>query len=347
LSQRRVNGETAMMITIKHVRPLLMIGTLAALAATAALAMPPASGAGTVAGRVAQARYTTGIGDQNAAMFLDPNWQRLHTGIARYIAPYDAALSTADLNRAKLWIARAQAANQRILIAFYHSERSPTRLPSVKTYERDVARFIRAFPSVSEYQPWNEANRGNLKHQFSSPSAEAAAGYYGALRKVCHGCTITGLDVLDQNSYRPTLRYIAQFKAALRRLHVPAPHLWGLHNYSDTNRFRSTGTSAIVGALGGTVWLTETGGVIKLLPDFRNGHGSGLSRAARALQYMFRLAASNPRITRLYIFQWRGAGAGARFDAGLTDAHFRPRPGYVVVCRQLHAANCNVKTVND
>ena len=32
-----------------------------------------------------------------------------------------------------------------------------------------------------------------------------------------------------------------------------------------------------------------------------------------------------------------------RFDAGLTNSHDQPRAGYVVVCRQLHAAKCKVK----
>ena len=79
-------------------------------------------------------------------------------------------------------------------------------------------------------------------------------------------------------------------------------------------------------------------------PSFLNHNGSGLKRATRALRYMFKLAGSNGHIKRLYIFQWLGAGAHAHFDAGLTDEHFQPRPGYVVVCRALHAAHCNVHT---
>jgi hypothetical protein len=325
---------------------MLLACALAVVAVASMPAVSSSSGAQSTA-HVTRTHYTTGIGDQNAEMFLDPNWQQLHMRIARYIAPYDAAVSPPDLAAAKLWIARARAAHQRILIAFYHSERSPTRLPSVRTYASDVAKFVRAFPFIREYQAWNEANRGNVPHQFSSPSASAAASYYKALRNACHGCTITALDVLDQKSPRPTLRYIAQFKAAVSRLHLPHPHLWGLHNYSDTNRFRPTGTRTIVRALGGTVWLTETGGIVRFPPAFLNHHGSGISRATRALRYMFTLAGSNPHIARLYIFQWLGAGPHAHFDAGLTNEHFQPRPGYVVVCRAMHAAHCNVRTSRD
>ena len=57
---------------------------------------------------------------------------------------------------------------------------------------------------------------------------------------------------------------------------------------------------------------------------------------------MFSLAGSSPQIKRLYIFDWSGGVASTRFDAGLTDAKGNPRPGYVVVCRALHAQRCSV-----
>ena len=52
----------------------------------------------------------------------------------------------------------------------------------------------------------------------------------------------------------------------------------------------------------GQVWLTETGGIVKLAGDFP----FSLSRQTRATSYMFTLAGLSPRITRLYIFQWTG-----------------------------------------
>jgi hypothetical protein len=121
------------------------------------------------------------------------------------------------------------------------------------------------------------------------------------------------------------------------------PSLWGLHNYSDTNRFSSSRTRAILAIVPGQVWLTETGGIVQFGGAFPNKKGSGLTRAARALSFMFHIAGSNSRIKRLYIFQWSGATEAARFDAGLMDPGYNPRPGYVVVCKQLHAASCKVK----
>jgi len=126
------------------------------------------------------------------------------------------------------------------------------------------------------------------------------------------------------------------------------PKVWGLHNYSDTNRFQSYRTREIVGVLPGEVWLTETGGIVQLGSSFTNHNGAGLTRAAKALSFMFKVAAANPRIKRLYIYNWTGATSQARFDAGLTDHLFRPRAGYVVVCKEMHAAGCGaVKPVKD
>lgn len=303
--------------------------------------------------------YLTGIGDEQTEMFGNPLWQQLHTKIARYIAPYDAAVRPYSLQKARQWIADAEAQHQQVLVAFYHSEYTPTRMPSVSVYQRDIEKFIKLFPNVHEYQPWDEANRGTIvevhhhgKHVIRhvalvSPSPMQSALYYRALKQVCTGCTVVGLDVLDQQYIGPTLSYIAQFKHDVAHLKTVMPTIWGLHNYSDTNRFQSTRTRAVLQAVPGQIWLTETGGIVHFGGAFPNKKGSGLTRAAKALSYMFRLASSNSRITRLYIFQWSGATGAVRFDAGLTDPHYKPRPGYVVVCEHLHGAKCRVKTARD
>jgi hypothetical protein len=327
----------------------------AALLAAFALAAVPTA----LAGRSqpvahAAASYLTGIGDQETEMFSNRLWQQLHTKIARYIAPYDAAVRPYSLMLAQRWIAAAEAQHQQVLVAFYHSEYTPTRMPSVATYTKDVQKFVKLFGRVTQYQAWNETNRGTVVEYpkgrrhigLVSPSPTQSAQYYKALKTVCKGCTITGLDILDGPSIGPSLAYIAQFKHALAHLRVPLPHLWGFHNYSDTNRFSSSRTRAILAAVPGEVWLTETGGIVKFGPSFPNVKGSGLRRAARALSFMFGLASSNPRIKRLYIFQWSGSRGSVRFDAGLMDPHYNPRPGYVTVCKQLRAAKCKMKTSN-
>jgi hypothetical protein len=336
-----------------HIRPraALCATLLAALASSIA---PSALAGASKPAAHASASYLTGIGDQETEMFSNRLWQQLHTKIARYIAPYDTAVRPYSLMLAQRWIAAAEAQHQQVLVAFYHSEYTPTKMPSVAAYTKDVQKFVKLFPRVTQYQAWNETNRGTVVESVKgkrhvalvSPTPTQSAQYYKALRAVCKGCTITGLDILDGPVIAPSLRYVAEFKRALAHLRVPLPHLWGFHNYSDTNRFSSSRTHAILAAVPGEVWLTETGGIVKFGGAFPNVKGSGLSRAAKALSYMFHLAASNSRIKRLYVFQWSGARGSARFDAGLMDPHYNPRPGYVTVCKQLHAAKCSMKTSN-
>jgi hypothetical protein len=285
--------------------------------------------------------FLTGIGNQEAGMFSNPLWQQLRTKIVRYVAPYDAVAHLADLNKAITFIRGAEATHEQVLVAFYHSEVTPTKLPSVALYKHYVQKFVKRFPHVRQYQSWDEANRGNVPHAFTSPSATLTAQYYQALIRVCKGCTAIGLDVLDAQNIGPTLTYISEFKREIGRLRTVMPKIWGLHNYSDINRLESWRTSALLRALGGQVWLTETGGLVKFGGAFPNSHGSGLTRAAKALKYMFAVAGSRPQVKRLYVYNWNGGTSSTRFDAGLTNVHEQPRAGYIVVCRQLHAAKCS------
>jgi hypothetical protein len=319
---------------------------LAALAlvlalAAALLAAPGAVGRAGAPRAHAAATYLTGIGDEQPQLFGNPLWQQLHTKIVRYIAPYDAVAHLASLNKAKLWIHEAEVHHQQVLVAFYHSEYSPLTLPSVAQYRHDVQKFVKLFPHVRQYQSWDEANRGYIPHYLASPSAVAAAKYYQALLRVCHGCTVVGLDVLDAQNIGNTLTYISEFKHEIGKLRTIMPSIWGLHNYSDINRLESWRTRELVRVLGGQIWLTETGGIVQFGGAFPNRGGSGLTRAAKVLKYMFAVAASVHQVKRLYIYDWTGGYASTRFDAGLMNAHNQPRAGYVIVCKQLHSAHCS------
>jgi hypothetical protein len=310
---------------------LLLCGL--ALAWSSIVGVPSALSAASKRQPVAHAAssYLVGIADEKTEMFTDPLWKQLHTRITRYIVPYDAAVRPYSLTLAAQWIRAAEAQHQQVLVAFYHS---------------DTKKFMKDFPNVHLYQPWNETNRGNVRYsyeKYNSPTAVESAKYYQALRHVCPKCTILGLDILDQAAVGPTVQYVSEFKSEIRHLRLPMPTLWGLHDYSDTNRFSSERTRAILAVVPGDVWLTETGGIVKFGGAFPNVHGSGLTRAAKALSFMFAIASKYTRIKRLYIYQWTGGTSSTIFDSGLTDAHHKPRPGYVVVCAHLHGAHCKVK----
>jgi hypothetical protein len=330
------------------IRRLLVVG--AAVAASALLIGATLGGAAGAKGtaHASRAHVQVGIGDENPALFSDPAFQALHVKIARYFAPYDLATAagSAELYSFEVWLAAAKAAGIQPLVAFYHNASSPKKLPSVATYAADIKLFLAMFPQITLLQPWNEVNRGNVggRGGYDSPSAKQSAQYYLALRAACPSCTIVGLDVLDSTSPSATIHYINKFKADVGRKNMP--RIWGLHNYSDTNRFYDRGTRAVLADVPGQVWLTETGGLAKLTPSFR----FNLARQKRATAYMFKLADAHSRITRLYIYQWYGGKNDKKdsFDAGLANSAGKPRPAYCVVYEHLLGKRrCPYKTAKN
>jgi hypothetical protein len=284
--------------------------------------------------------YTLGVSDQQASTFANPLFDALKFRAARYIAPYDVMSSPADLAAAQAWIAGARAKNQRILVHFERSHRSgrERRLPSVAEYRREVTKFQAAFPDVREIGVWNEANRcqsrGRIAGQPTCRKEQRLASYFKAARQVFDrpGTRIVALDVLDEQNVSRTVSTIRRF----RRFAGSRATILGFHNYSDTNRFSTTRTRRVLSAWRGKVWLTETGGIVKLGRSFR----TSTSRAAKALGCMFTLGKSNSRIQRLYVYQFNPAhSASDDFDAGLINRNGTRRPGYRVVQRK-QARSC-------
>jgi hypothetical protein len=270
---------------------------------------------------VAEGRFTTAISDQHASTFSHPLFKRLKIKQARLVVPWDALRRPYDTAAADAWLTAARLSRVQALVSFNHSRVSPRKLPSASQYRRAFQQFRKRYPWVKTISPWNEANH-NSQPTYRKP--KWAARYYNIVRSVCRSCKIIALDVLDQ---KDMVWYVRAFKRKARG----ALRIWGLHNYSDTNRFRSSGTKALLGTVRGQIWLTETGGVVK----FARGFPYNIRRQARATRYMFRLARSNRRIKRLYIYSWKGEKRGARFDAGLVYPNGKPRPAYHVVRKTL------------
>jgi hypothetical protein len=297
---------------------------LAPLAVLACLLAAPAAGHA----------YAVAIGDQQPDMFSNPLFQDLGIRKARYIVSYDVVKAGGyELARTDAWLAAARATGIESLVAFNHRRRDDCltsraqrrcHLPTVREYTGALRAFKQRYPWVKVISPWNEANH-QAQPTYGKP--KAAAAFYEAARKVFPAATIVGLDVLDTTRISETVAYIRAFRQRVRH----PPKVWGLHNYSDTNRFRNSGTKAVLAAVRGQVWLTETGGEVQ----FGRGFPFNPTRAAKAIRFMFKLAGSNRRLTRLYVYQWTGTGRAERFDAGLIAPNGRPRPGYHAVRGQL------------
>ena len=215
---------------------------------------------------------------------------------ARYITPYDVMESPADKAQWDAWYSAATAATRR------SSSPSSTRTAATRAAERAVGRRVHEGAQgvqggLSEGQrdlalergqplpPHDRRQRPGQPVKIGSLTGSQADGaYYKAARKIFKGskCTIVGLDILDEQNVKRTVKYLQSF---LRHA-SPDPKIIGFHNYSDTNRFSTTRTKRVLAAFHGKVWLTETGGIVKLGRSFP----ASTSRASKALGCMFTLA---------------------------------------------------------
>ena len=203
----------------------------------------------------APAALKIGIAENQPTMFSDPLFADLGVKYARVVVSWDVMTSGDDeLQRVTDYLTAAQAQGVDPLVTFEHARgaaeqcnqrknrrKRQCRLPSAREYERQFKRFRARFPLVRSYVAWNEINH------FTQPTyrhPKAAAQFSRIARRNCRGCRIVVADILDRADnarakkprFRSTLRYIKRFRKALK-----APRRYcGVHNYSDTNRFRDT-----------------------------------------------------------------------------------------------------------
>jgi hypothetical protein len=280
----------------------------------------------------AQANFKVGIADQHGSMFDNTNYQALNIKRVRYLIPYDWYKHEGQKAEVDYFLDRAEQDGADVLAHFTarrgcynngkYSKRKVCKAPSVSKYKYAFKRLRRDHPFLKTIGVWNE---GNHSSQPVSRNPKRAAQYFLAARKLCRSCKLVAADLLDT---RNMVSWFNQFK----RFAKGKARIWGLHNYGDVNRKRSTGTRALLRVASGEVWLTETGGILQMSGNFRRS----ASRQARATKYMFKLAARydsrkrgmKGRVTRLYNYQFTGAPRSARFDAGLVNEDGSQRKAY-------------------
>ena len=313
-----------------HSRTLLGAAVAAALVAGCG----GGSSKGPIGGRPSKSAILVGVGDQDPSTFTNPHFRDMGIRRARIIAPWNVALSPGDRDYLDGWLRAARAARVEPLVHFGAARGSlcparPCELPSVGEYRRAVAAFRRQWPWVRTLGTWNEANQ-HAQPTFRHP--KRAAEYYNALRSACPGCQVVAADVLDDPNMVSWVRAFQRY--------VRAPHIWGLHNYRDTNPRPGQlygGTRRLLSVTRGPVWLTETGGIVKfVLPSGRTLLPPSESRADEAVKRMFQLARRyRRRIRRIYIYHWRAPIPQNRFDSGLLRNDGKPRQAYFTVKRAL------------
>ena len=304
------------------------ISLLAAACLVAALLVVPATASAKIGVRI-------GLGDQQTTMFADSDFKKLKVKRVRYFIAWNAMSDAPRRIAAEDYVRRAAEDGASVFLHISSDDLRIKRakLPSTKAYKRQVGRLVRHFRTlgVREFGVWNEANHAS---QPTYKNPRRAAQYFKIMRGLCKSCTIVGLDVLDQ---RGVERYIQRFYRALGKSRSKAT-LVGIHNYSDVNRRRISGTKSIMRTVRrynrrANFWLTETGGVVK----FGRSFPFNPKRAAARLGYLFKIVKQQRRaIKRVYVYNWTGGRKGKlRFDAGLVDHRGKPRPAYRVLRKNL------------
>jgi hypothetical protein len=217
----------------------------------------------------------------------------------------------------------------RVLLSLGHARKRRLHhvLPTVTQYARVFRAFHRRYPWVTDYETWNEEN---LCGEPTCRNPERAARFYNAAKAICKRCRIVAADLLDTGTVGTWARRF--------RIVAKGPLIWGLHNYIDANLFTTHATLRFFALTRGSVWFTETGGLVKRKHHSGIRFPQGLKHAGKATAFVFRLAALSPRVKRVYFYQWMpDPNKHATWDSALVDRRGRPRPALAVLQSWLFA----------
>jgi hypothetical protein len=299
------------------IRALVLSIALVAILAAPAAAAPPKQNPIPV----------IGIGEQNPAMFANPYFKRLGVKHVRVITAWDSLRHGWQRTALDDYMNAAQAAGVQVLLGFGHarSEKRQVRrrVPGVKEFTKEFLKYKKRYPWVKDWLTWNEANHCG---EPTCHKARRVARFYNNMRHNCYGCRVVGADVLDTPTMTPWIR---EFWRHARHDKM----VWGLHNYIDANRFRTSGTRELLKVTRqGQIWFTETGGLVVRRNGSRIAFPGNKKHAAKATKQVFRLARLSPRVRRIYMYHWMPATTKLpTWDSALVDPRGKPRPAYAVV----------------
>jgi polysaccharide biosynthesis protein PslG len=269
-----------------------------------------------------------GIADQKRDMFTDPRFGELGLKQARLAVSWDALHHPWQTAQLDAWMNGARAHGIDPLITFDHSRVTSYSLPSPKRLRLEFRAFRARYPWATTFATWNETNHCGEKvcHR-----AGLVASYYRALRRECPTCTILAAEVIDLPSMRSWVR-------SFRRHLGYMPRLWGLHNYVEANRFKTTRLRQMLKLMGrtGKLWLTEVGGVVRRSNNSATDLPEGTRHAARVTRFIFdRVVKRNRQIRRVYYYHWNAGPPSTTWDSGLITYGGHERGAFWVLRRVM------------
>jgi hypothetical protein len=285
----------------------------------------------------AASHLLVGISDNQPATFSDPRFRWLGMSVARLVVPWDVVQRRTELGWESAWLEAARANKVKPLIVFDKDPSHPGSLPSLAAYGKAVQAFMKLYPWVRDYSPWNEENH---YLEPTSRDPQRAAQYFNLLTLQCRTCNVTAADVLDISNMAEWTRKFLHF--------AHHPRLWGLHNYTDLSAGSHERTSLFLSIVPGAVWFTETGGVVWRYEHPNSGHRGYFivhseSYAAEVAGHLIGLARISSRVTRIYYYQWRvphtlswaRAHGKLSWDSGLLRPDCSVRPAFGVIARAM------------
>lgn len=312
-------------------RPLRLPALFAALAvllAAAALTAAPA--------HANTGSYVVGVSDNKPGTFFDPRLKEIGIRTARLVIPWNAI--SRDPQGVAAWMDGARSHGIQPLVAFDRTRgnrcpQRPCNLPSVKQFTREFKRFRRAYPYVRYYTPWNESNHPG---QPTAKRPDRVADYHDVIMDNCKRCRVVAGDPLDTAGVSGWMK---SYEKRLRTRHKRKVSIWGLHNYISANYFSRARTVEALRATKADIWLTETGGIVQMLTFDATRLEYNEERAARALDYAFRVKTDYPcRVKRIYVYNWQAAHRD-RFDTGVINPDGRARPAFEVLANAMQASS--------
>jgi hypothetical protein len=264
-----------------------------------------------------------GIADQKPDMFRDPLFRSLDVRYARLAVSWDAMEHPWEIQELDAWLDEARRAGVQPLVGFGHSRVDRRKLPTPSRFKYDFRRFRARYPWVTTFATWNEANHCG---EPTCHRPQLVASYYRQLARECPRCTLLGAELLDMPNMSS---WVDAYRKHLGK--KKSPRYWGLHNYIDANRLRTTGTRRLLAHTTGQIWFTETGGIVKRRNRAKVTFPESASHAAVATRWVFKkLVPLSRRITRVYLYQWN-AVSNDNWDSGLVDPLGRGRPALKVL----------------
>jgi hypothetical protein len=288
------------------------------LAAALALAVPASAQA-----------LVIGIADQKPDMFADTRFEDLEIKYARYTVAWDALDSDWQRVQVDAWMTAARDAGVQPLLSFGPSRVRRTEIPSPERLKFEFRHFRARYPWARTWATWNEANHcgSRMCHR-----PKTVAAYFRKMRQECPRCTILAAELLDMPNM---LSWVKTF----RHYSKVEPRWWGLHNYVEANRFRTTSLRKLLRRVKGQVWLTEVGGIVKRRTNKRftvKRIPESEAHARRVMQYIFDdVVPVSRRITRIYLYHWNASTTRDSWDSALIGPTGKRRTAFGVLQYEL------------